>query len=316
MAEKSEITSTLARFTVGARWDDVPERVCHEAKRSILNFIGAALAGCREEPVETTLSSLLEFSNATQATVIGRTERVDILSAAFLNAASANVLDFDDTHLRTVIHPTAPVAPALFSLAESRCVAGPDLLLAFILGVEFECRIGNAISPDHYTRGWHITATCGVFGAAAAAGKLLGLDDERMGWAIGAAGTQSSGLVECLGTGVKSISIGNAARQGLWSALLAERGLDGPAAPLEGQQGYFSAMGVPPDWSALSEGLGQTWELLQNAYKPYPTGIVIHPVIDAVLALRAEHAISPAAVSRVVVRGNPLLRARARIVRL
>jgi 2-methylcitrate dehydratase PrpD len=310
MTDRSGITSTLARFVVNTRWNDIPERVRHEAKRSILNFIGTALAGCREEPIEIALASLAEFSSNRQATVIGRTERVDALSAAFLNAASGNIFDFDDTHLRTVIHPTAPVAPALFALGELRRISGADLLLAFILGVEIECRIGNAIAPDHYARGWHITSTCGFFGSAAAAGKLLGLSAEQMVWAIGNAATQSSGLVECLGTAAKSISVGNSARQGLWSALLAQRGFKGPAAPIEGRQGYFAAMGALPDWAALSDGLGQSWELLQNAYKPYPAGVVSHPAIDAVLELRVERAIAPTTISRIVVRGHPLLSAR------
>jgi 2-methylcitrate dehydratase PrpD len=311
MTDHSGLTHKLARFVAETRSSDIPERVGHETKRSILNFMGTAFAGCREEPVEIALSSLTEFSRERQATVIGRTERVDALSAAFLNAASGNVFDFDDTHLRTVIHPTAPVAPALFALGEMRRVSGSDLLLAFVLGVELECRIGNAISPAHYARGWHITSTCGVFGSAAAAGKVLGLDAEQMVWAIGTAATQSSGLVECLGTAAKSVSVGNAARQGLWSALLAQRGFKGPSAPLEGPQGFFTAMGVPPDRNALTEGLGETWELLQNAYKPYPCGVVLHPVIDAVLELRAEHAVALATVSRIVVRGHPLLSARA-----
>ena len=127
----------------------------------------------------------------------------------------------------TIIHPTAPVAPALFALAELRPVSGRELLLAFALGVEIECRIGNAISPEHYGRGWHITSTCGCFGAAAGTGKMLSLDAERMVWALGGAATQTSGLVECLGTPTKSLSVGNAARNGLWSALLAEKGYAG-----------------------------------------------------------------------------------------
>ena len=310
MAAPQNLTRTLAEFITDARADDLPGRVVHEAKRSILNFMSTALAGCREDAVELTLASLSEFSGPRHATVIGRTERLDALGAAFVNAAGGNVHDFDDTHLRTVIHPTSPVAPALFALSELRRVSGRDLLLAFALGVELECRIGNAISPEHYARGWHITSTCGCFGAAAGAAKLLGLDAERMAWAIAAAANQTSGLVECLGTPTKSLSVGNAARLGLWSALLAERGLNGPAAPLEGRQGYFSALAATPDWSALTDGLGESWELLQNTYKPYPGGIVMHPVIDAVLALREVVPIAPEAVSRIIVRGNPLLAAR------
>jgi 2-methylcitrate dehydratase PrpD len=312
MAEPRDVTRALSAFICAARWEQLPDAVRHEGKRSILNFIATALAGCREDAIEHTLSSLLMFSKGGQATVIGRSERVDALSAAFLNAASGNVFDFDDTHLRTVIHPTAPVAPALFALAELRPVCGRDLLLAFALGVEIECRLGNAISPEHYARGWHITSTCGTLGSAAASGKLLSLDTERMIWAIGAAATQTGGLVECLGTPSKSLSVGNAARNGLWSALLAERGFNGPPAPIEGRQGYLSALAPSRiDWPALISGLGESWELASNAYKPYPGGIVVHPVIDAALALRQQPGLALDAIERIVVRGHPLLAARA-----
>ncbi|MGE0851910.1 MAG: MmgE/PrpD family protein [Hyphomicrobiaceae bacterium] len=154
MTGPSDVTRTLSDFVCGACWEQLPDAVRHEGKRSILNFIATALAGCREDAIEHTFASLMTFSKGGQATVIGRVERIDALSAAFLNAASGNVFDFDDTHLRTVIHPTAPVAPALLALAEMRPVAGCDLLLAFALGVEIECRLGNAISPEHYARGW------------------------------------------------------------------------------------------------------------------------------------------------------------------
>ncbi len=240
--------------------------------------------------------------------MVGRSERVDALSAAFLNAAGANVHDFCDTHLRTVIHPTAPVAPAVLALAELRRLSGPDLLLAFILGNEIQARIGLAISPSHYNRGWHITSTCGVFGAAAGSGKLLALDERQMVWALGSAATQSSGLCECLGTPAKSLSVGNAARNGLWSALLAEKGFDGPPEPLAGVQGFYHALNETPDLSVITDGLGESWEVMATSYKPYPCGFVIHPVLDCVLDWRRDH---PAAeVTRVVVRGNPLLAVR------
>ena len=308
MLHRPGITQNLARFVVDTRWDDVPEAIRHEAKRALMNFFAVALAGCRTGPVELALQSLAEFSDRRQATVIGRGERVDALSAAFLNAAGANVFDFCDTHLPTVIHPTAPVAPALFALAELRRVTGSDLLLAFLLGVELQCRIGAAISPGHYAKGWHITSSCGVFGAATAAGKLIGLDEGRMAWALGNASTQSSGLCECLGWPAKSISVGNAARNGLWSALLAEKGFEGPAEPIAGVQGFLNAMAEPPNWAPLTDGLGDTWEIAQNSIKPYPCGFVIHPFLDCVLDWRRAH--PAAAVERVVARGNPLLAQR------
>ena len=308
MLHKPGVTENLARFIVATRWDDIPSPVRHQAKRSLMNFFAVALAGCRTGPVEIALRSLAEFSGDKQATVVGRAERVDTLSAAFLNAAGANVHDFCDTHLRTVIHPTAPVAPAVLALAELRRLSGPDLLLAFILGNEIQARIGLAISPSHYNRGWHITSTCGVFGAAAGAGKLAALDERQMVWALGNAATQAAGLCECLGTPAKSLSVGNAARNGLWSALLAEKGFDGPPEPLAGVQGFYHALAETPDLSAVTEGLGDSWEIMATSYKPYPCGFVIHPVLDCVLDWRREH--PTVEVTRVVVRGNPLLAVR------
>ena len=305
MQPRPGVSQTLARFVADTTWDDVPEKVRHEAKRALLNFFAVTIAGCRTEPVELALASLAEFSGGRQATIVGRSERIDALSAAFLNAAGANVFDYCDTHLPTVVHPTSPVAPALFALAEMRRVSGPELLLAFVLGFEIECRVGGAVSPGHYPKGWHITSTCGVFGAAAGAAKLLGLDARQIVWALGNASTQSAGLCECLGWPAKSVSVGNAARNGLWSALLAQKGFAGPAEPIAGAQGFLAAMGEPPNWAALTGGLGKSWELNDNSIKPYPCGFVIHPLLDCALDWRRDH---PAdAVARVAIRGNPLL---------
>ena len=304
------VTQQLARFLTAHRPEDVPERVRHEAKRSLVNFFATALGGCRNEAVEILVAALADHFGPPRATIIGRGERTDALTAAFLNAVSSNVLDFDDTHLRTVIHPTAPVAPGLFALAERRPITGAALLHAFVLGVEVECRMGNALSPAHYRRGWHITATCGVLGSAAAAGKLLGLDARLMGWALGTAATQSSGLVENLGTMSKSVGVGNSARNGLAAALLAGCGLSGPDRPLEGPRGLAAVMSDGADLSMVVEGLGESWELMQNAYKPYPNGVVLHPVIDACLELRPQVG-DVARIERVMVKGHPLLRERA-----
>lgn len=305
MLTRPGVTQSLADFVTRTGWNDIPERVRHDAKRALLNFFAVALAGCRTEPVEIALASLAQFSGGRPATVVGRAERIDALSAAFLNAASANVFDFCDTHLPTVVHPTSPVAPALLALAELRPVRGQDLLLALALGVEIECRIGAVISPGHYAKGWHITSTCGVFGAAAGAGKLLRLDAGKLLWALGTASTQSSGLCECLGWPAKSVSVGNAARNGLWSALLADNGFQGPPEPIAGVQGFVNAMGEPPKWSLLTDGLGETWEIANNSIKPYPCGFVIHPFLDAALDWRRAN--PGVAVERAVLRGNPLM---------
>lgn len=308
MADNLQVTRHLARFVAETKWDVLTPQVVHQAKRALVNFFAVALTGCREGAIETALQSLATFSAGNQATVIGRGERFDALSAAFLNAASANVLDFCDTHIPTVIHPTAPLAPTLFALGELKRVSGRDLILAFVLGAEIECRIGLAMSPSHYRRGWHITATCGVFGAAAGSAKLLAPKVEPLVSALGLAATQAAGLCECLGTPAKSVHVGNAARNGLWSALLAAQGLAGPAEPLTGGQGYFHALAEAPQLAVLTDGLGDSWEIMKTAFKPYPCGFVVHPVLDCVIDWRRAH--PDAIVEKVTVTGNPLLAAR------
>ena len=306
-----QVSSLLASFVANSRWADLPGDVRHEAKRSLLNCFATAFSGCRDEAVEISLASMTEFGAAGEASLIGRSERVDPLTAAFLNAAAANVHDFDDTHLRTVIHPAAPVAPALLALSEKRPVSGKALIQALALGIETECRIGNAVSPGHYARGWHITATCGVFGAAMAVGKVLGLDAQGLVWALGNASAQASGLVETLGFMAKSIGVGGAARGGLLAALLAERGHDGPDQPLEGLRGFLNVTSENPNFDEITEGLGTRWEALSNIHKPYPCGIVLNAVIDGCLDLR-EKGTSPAEkIASITLHGHPLLKQRA-----
>ncbi|HYC49453.1 MAG TPA: MmgE/PrpD family protein [Burkholderiales bacterium] len=300
------VTQELSRFLVASRWSDVPQNVRHEAARAVLNWLGCAIGGCRDETVDVMIATLREFSGPEQATVLGRGERFDALTAACINGTSSNRLDFDDTHLRTVIHPSVPVASALIALAEYRPMTGAEFLHAFILGVDVECRVGNAISPEHYDRGWHITSTCGVLGIAAACGKVLKLDPQRMAWALGIAATQASGLVEMLGTMCKSYNMGHAARNGLAAALMAEAGFTSSERALEAPRGFLNVLSTRNDPAEVVGDLGSRWELLQNAYKPYPCGIVIHPVIDGCLDLRAGHRIDPDAVARVDVTVNPL----------
>ena len=299
-------TQTLAHFIESSRWNDVPPDVRHEAARTILNWLGCAIGGCRDETVEVMIATLREFSGPAQATLLGRSERFDALTAACINGTSSNRLDFDDTHLRTVIHPTVPVASALIALAEHRPMTGQAFLHAFLLGVDVECRVGNAVAPEHYDQGWHITATCGVLGAAAAAAKALGLDAPRIAQALGIAATQAAGLMEMLGTMCKSYNMGHAARNGLSAALLAAAGFTSSERALEAPRGFLHVLAPRSDESEITGELGTRWEIMQNAYKPYPCGIVIHPVIDGCLDLRRAHGIDPAAIARIDLAVNPL----------
>jgi 2-methylcitrate dehydratase PrpD len=306
--EISGVSRTLADLVAATSWADIAAQQ-HEAKRSLLNFFATALGSAHDPAVAIALRTLMSFSGPATSAIIGRTERLDAMGAAFVNAISANLLDFDDTHPETIIHPAAPVAAPALALAEARKLPGREVLTAFILGVEVECRIGNAVSPRHYARGWHITSTCGIFGAAAACGKLLGLSASGIANAIGIAASQSAGNVENLPTAAKNVSVGNAARNGLFAAFLAQQGYEAAPLAIEGPLGWARTMGDDPDLSRLLDGLGQTWEISRNTYKPYPAGIVFHAVIDACLALRSRiRRIDQ--IESVTVQGSALLIAR------
>ena len=302
-----QVTRTLARFLTESRVDSVPVTVRREAKRALLNFVGCAIGACRHETVQRALAALGEFSGPPQASVLGRDERLDVLHAALVNGMSSHVFDFDDTHLDTAIHPSAPVAAALLALAEHRPVSGAQFLHAFILGVEAECRIGRAVYPSHYDVGWHITATAGVFGAAAACGHLLRLDEQRMTWALGIAATQASGLREMFGTMCKPFHPGRAAHNGLTAALLAAQGFTSSEQALEARRGFTHVTATERDLAAVTRSLGDTWEIVRNTYKPFACGVVMHPAIEACIHLRAAHAIGPEAIEWIHLQVHPLV---------
>ena len=308
---ENPVTRQLAKFLVDSKWEDMPAPLRHEARRALLNWSGCALGGCRDKAIERAIAALAPFAGPGQATLIGRMERFDAPNAAFINAMSANILDYDDTHLRTVIHPSVPVAAVLLALIGHRKISGAQLLHAIILGVETECRIGNAVSPGHYARGWHITGTCGVFGAAAAAGKLLCLDTQEMTWALGLAAAQSAGLVEMFGSMAKSLNIGSAAKNGLVAALLAKSGFTASETGIEGRFGFANVLAENPDYAAITGGLGETWELLLDTYKPYPSGVVLHPVLDACLEIRGRQVLAADEIAGLTLRVNPLAVLRA-----
>ena len=211
----TEVTRILAKWVVDSKLDRIPAEVRKSGAASFLNWMGCAVGGSRHETLDRAIAALKPFSGPAQAPILGRKERFDILHAALLNGMSSHVFDFDDTHLKTIIHPAGPVASAVLPLAEYMPVTGAGLLHAFILGVEVECRIGNAVYPEHYDVGWHITGTAGIFGSTAASGRLLGLSERQMVWALGIAATSASGLRLQLGSMTKCHNLGNAARSGL-----------------------------------------------------------------------------------------------------
>jgi len=316
MTEALSATQSLARFITESRFEALPEALRHEGRRSILNHIGCALGVARDPAVVTALEIMRESSGKAVASVYGQREKLGVMEAAFVNAIASNLLDYDDTHLRTVIHPSAPVAPAVFALAEETGATGAEVLHAFLLGGEVACRIGNAVSPGHYARGWHITASAGVFGAAAAAARLLRLSAEQTADALGIAASQSGSIVENLATAAKNIGVGNAARNGILAARFAARGYRAAPLSIEGPLGWARAMGDEAQVKEITEGLGQRWEIACNTYKPYAAGIVFHAVIDACLELRDTLGAMVSQIARVTVAGDALLLARGdRVVR-
>ena len=307
MRQAENVTRDLAGWVVGMRLADIPPNVQREGVRTFFNWIGCAVGGARHPTVERALAAATPFSGPPSATVIGRGERLDALHAALLNGISSHVLDFDDTHLKTIIHPAAPVASAILAVAELRPVSGAALLEALVAGVEVACRIGNAVYPDHYDRGWHITGTAGVFGAAAAVGKLIGLDAQKLVWALGLAATQSSGLREMFGTMTKSFHPGRAAQNGAFAAFLAEAGFDSSERALEAPRGFAGVLSTKQDYSEIVSDLGTRWEAGLNTYKPFACGIVIHPTIDGCIALGEKLGQSVSEIVSVKLKTHPLV---------
>ena len=301
------ITEQLARFVVDHPAQGWSAAVDLEAHRTFANWVGCAIGPSRHETVQAALAAVQVLAPSAQASLLGRREKVDIASAALLNGIASHTFDFDDTHLKTIIHPAGPVAPAVLALAEHRKLGGRALLDAMVLGIEVSCRVGNAIYPDHYDRGWHITGTTGMLGSAAACSRLLGLDAARTQMALGIAASQPTGLREQFGTMTKPLHPGAAARVGLMSALMAQHGYTASKRAIEAPRGLLQVFSDKTDWSEISEGLGTRWESALNTYKPFACGIVIHPAIDGCVQLRNAHGLQAADIEKITLKVHSLV---------
>jgi len=301
------VTHIIARYAATAPLEDVPANVRKEATRTLLNWVGCAVGGSREDAPTHAVAALAPFSGPPQASLFGRKERLDALHAAMVNGISSHVLDYDDTHLRTIIHPAGPVASALTAWAEYHPVSGAELMHALILGCEIECRIGNSVFPEHYAMGWHITGSCGVFGSAVAMGRILKLNEQQMTWAVGIAASQPVGLKVQFGSDTKSFHPGRAAQNGMVAALLAQQGYTASEVAMEGFDGWGQALSTRHDWSEITDGLGQRYETALNTYKPFACGIVAHPAIDAAIQLRNAEHLAPDQIKAVALKVHPLV---------
>jgi 2-methylcitrate dehydratase PrpD len=283
-----DVTRALAQWIVDQRKASLPADAEKEAVRTYLNFIGCAIGGSRHETVEIALKTVRPFAGPAEASIPGLSEKIDMPNAAFINGISCHVLDYDDTYLKSMVHPGGPAAAALTALAESHPVSGREFLHALAIGVEVTSRMSNCLYPDHYDRGWHLTGTAGVIGTAAAAGYLLKLDEQQMVYALGIAATQAAGFREMFGTMCKSLHAGRAAQNGMMSGLFAKNGFDSSVRGLEAPRSFANVMSTKQDYSEIFDGLGDDWQSRYNTYKPFACGIVIHPAIDGCQQLRAE----------------------------
>jgi 2-methylcitrate dehydratase PrpD len=303
------VTERLARFL--AETESAPDEALEAARRAVLDTLGVAIAGSREESARIAAALAVERGGREEATLLGRDERLPAPAAAFVNGVAGHALDFDDVSAPMRGHPSVVLLPAVLALGEASGSSGRDLLTAFVLGFEVQAKLGRAIGERHYERGWHATSTFGTIGAAAACARLLRLDAAATQSALGVAASMAAGHQRNFGSMTKHLHAGNAARSGLEAAQLAGRGFTADPAALEGPGGFLALMGDGPADLAPFETLGDPFEVTSSGVgvKLYPCCYATHRALNAALELRERHAIDPAAIDRVrveVARGGLL----------
>src|ERR1700736_235280 len=297
------LTQYVGQFVLQSKYENIPAEVTELGKKSILDGFGLALAGSRAESGPVSRKYIEQCGGNGKATVIGTAMKTSPRFAALLNGISIHADDFDDTQLAAaedrvygrLMHPTVPVLPAIFALAEQRTVSGKEWLLAYQIGAEVECKIAEAISPRHYQDGFHTTGTCGPFGSAAACAKLLGFDLKKTLNSFGLAAGQSGGLRENFGTMTKPFQAGHAAESGVVSADLVALGWTAAQQILEADRGFFHAFGGSYDPAAIMDRLGKPWTFASPgvSLKPYPSGSLTHPAMTELMRLIEANNVQP-----------------------
>lgn len=314
MAESGNaaISHAIADFVLAASWSALPDKVRLEARRALLNWVACAVGGANTATAETAIRAVAAMGGAGDTPVLGRPERFDMANAVLLTCLNSAAQAFDDTHLGTITHPTGPVAAAALATIHHRSaqgdrLSGQDLLLALVIGIEIECRLSNAIIAEGAGAdlGWYMTGVSGGVGAAVGVGYLLGLDHDQLVSAIGLAAAQACGVRSTHGSMATAYVPAVACRNGLTAAWMAAAGFTCGAGSIDGYNGLLQVMSPNAAPEPIRRGLGIEFELMNNAYKPYPCGIVIHPAIDACLELAAHPAFEKGAVDRVDLRVHP-----------
>ena len=294
MTDEQAVSASLARFASALRIDDLPADVVHQAMRCLVDWLGCTIAGsatAEGERVRAGIGALDAGDGSRTAPIVGTRQRAGAGYAALANGIAAHVLDFDDTFNpdRTTIHGSAPLWPAIAAAAELVPVSGVTAVEAFVAGFEVQTRVAVAAGPGHYDAGWHVTGTVGHIGAAAATARLLGLSPEQTLAAIGTGATQAAGMKVVYGSMGKSLHPGKAAMDGLLSGFLARDGFTSSPEPIEGHRGFLHLFSPDPVPSRAVDGLGDTWYVPRDGFKPYACGSLTHPPAQALLELRAEH---------------------------
>ncbi|HEX2286761.1 MAG TPA: MmgE/PrpD family protein [Mycobacterium sp.] len=300
-------TRTLLDFVSRTGSDEVPAEVLHESTRCLLDHLGLAVAGAEEPAARIAREQCRVLGGEPQALVLGTPHRLRVTDAALVNGISCHALDFDDTHVPTILHPTTPLYAAGTALAQWRGNSGVDLLAAHALGYELSARVSNALYPEHYDAGWHMTGTTGALAAATVAIRLLGLTSAGATHCLSIAATQAAGHREQFGTMTKPFHAGHAAQSGVWAGLLAAGGFTGAPDPLQGRRGMFAVMSSASTPADLVDGLGERWQIFDNGVKPYACGVVIHPVIDAVRDLAVHRGLTADQIDKIELRVHPLV---------
>ena len=300
------ITTAFAHFLSGIRYEDLSPAAVREARRAVLDWVGCALAGSAHPTVDVLLATLEELGSVPTATVIGHRDRkLSMLDAAVANGQMGHVLDFDDTHLGGVIlHTSTATLPALFALGERRRSSGREVIVALAAAFEAGIRTGQA-ATSHHLGGWHLTGTLGTIAAAAGAARLLGLNATQTTYALGIACTQAAGMQQNRGSDCKSLHAGKSAYHGVLASTLASRGFDSSPEILEGSLGFTKVYSATQQNAAITAGLGQNWLIATNGYKPYACGVVLHPLIDAMIGVSRKAGQPASAVSRIDVTVHP-----------
>jgi len=294
----TDLTRALAERASAVTYDSLPEPVRGLARQCVLDYYGVALAGADDPLAAILLDELTEAGGAPQAGVIGHKVRVPALSAALVNGAIGHALDYDDVNLAMPGHPSVAILPGLIALAEERRSSGRDVVAAFVAGYETACRIGMAMRPGHYDRGFHATGTVGCFGAAAACARLLGLDAEGTARALGIAGTQAAGLKSQFGTMCKPFHAGKASQSGLLAARLAARGFSSRPDLVECEQGFALTHGPDFDPEAALATPPNGFHIFANLFKYHAACYLTHGPIECARSLREQHGVTPDQVAR------------------